>query len=753
MRWKWGLGGLAVLVLAMFGDTLVGANPRLLGVAGADIHQQFLPWRDFGFTELAHGNLALWNPYIYAGAPFFGGMQSALLYPVNWLHLILPLPLATNWTIALDLWLLGAFVFLWARQRNLHPFAGFVAGALAMFGAPAFLRVYPGHSTAIAAMPWAALLFLAIDGWLATRRPAWCLLGMLAVAMQVFAGHPQYVYYTALAAACYSLARLAEPRERRLGAAAGLLSFYAGGALLAALQLVAGMQATAESVRGQALPQFFTGSFGFPPENLVTLVAPGFFGDLVAHPYWGRWYLWEASAFMGVCGLALAVYGAAGKVPGKAAIILTAVVCALLALGEYTPLYRLLYEWLPYFDRFRGSAKFIFLAALLIAVLAAHGLDRILREGVSKRALWAGVAAAIILAVGAAAVREIDWRSPTHAVLASGQSYADPKLLGSGAFAGASQAFAALGLTLGGATLIAAIAVGAWTRREPRAAFLLGALAVAEVFAFARLHRPTFDGHGIVIAEVRDLLAAHPGDYRILNLRWPNTGMLTRTLDAWGYDPAVTRRYAELVHWMEGGQPDQATQYMDFRTFNPLLSMLRVKYVVHIEGSAIRIETLPVEPLRRIELVGTYRLKSGRDAVLGAMAEPSFDPRKEVILERPPQPEPVSGSGGHATVVREGTDFLEIEAELPQPAVLLVTDAWTQSWRAVSLDPGRSYELMPADYALRAVALDRGHHRLRLEYAPGGLRAAAVVSAIAWAAWVAAAVVFLRRLRSNPSTA
>jgi hypothetical protein len=66
---------------------------------------------------------------------------------------------------------------------------------------------------------------------------------------------------------------------------------------------------------------------------------------------------------------------------------------------------------------------------------------------------------------------------------------------------------------------------------------------------------------------------------------------------------------------------------------------------------------------------------------------------------------------------------------------------------------------MPADYALRAVALDRGRHRLRLEYAPGGLYAAAVVSAIAWAAWLGTALVFLRRLRfnrrlrTNPSTA
>jgi hypothetical protein len=740
-----------LLVLVMFGDTLVGASPPVVGAPTTDLALQFLPWRQFGFDELARGNLALWNPYIYAGAPFFGGMQSALLYPPNWLHLVLPLPLASNWTTALNVWLLGGFVYIWALQRRVHPFAGVVAAGLAMFGAPCFLRVYAGHSTAIAAMPWAALLFLAIDGWLAARRPAWCLLGMLAVAMQILAGHPQYVYFTALAAGCYSLARLAEPGQRRLGAAAGLLTFHAGGALLAALQLVAGMQAIAGTLRGQVLPLSFAGWFSFPPENLITLVAPGFFGDVLAHPYWGRWYLWEASAFMGVCGLALAVYGAAERVPGRAALLLTAGVCVLLALGEYSPLFRLLYEWLPYFDRFRGSAKFIFLAALMLAVLAAHGLDRVLREGPSKRALWTGAAIALILVAASMAVREVDWQSLTAAMLASRQSFVDPELAGSGAFAAASRAFAALGLLLAGASLLAVTAIGAWTRREPRAAFVLGVLAVVEVFAFARLHRPTFDSRGLVNTELRDFLASHPGDYRVLNLNSPNSGMLMRTLDAWGYDPAVTRRYAELVRWLEDGKPDQATQYLHIRDFSPLLSMLRVKYAVSLEGNVLRIAPSPFEPLRRLELVGAYRLRSGRDAILSEMGRPSFDPRREVILERRPQPEPVAGGAGHASVVREGTDFLDVEAELPQPAVLLVTDAWAPGWRAVSLDPGRSYELTPADYALRAVALDRGRHRLRLEYAPDGLRAAAIVNGMAWAAWIGAALFLLRQRRSNRS--
>jgi hypothetical protein len=740
-----GFWGVVLLVLVMVGDTLFGASPQVLGAPNTDLALQFLPWRQFGFDELVRGNLALWNPYIYAGAPFFGGMQSALLYPPNWLHLVLPLPLASNWTTALNLGLLGAFVYIWALQRRVHPFAGVVAAALAMFGAPCFLRVYAGHSSAIAAMPWAALLFVAIDAWLSERRLAWCLLGMLAVAMQILAGHPQYVYFTALAAACYSLVRLAEPRQGRLAAAAGLLTFYAGGALLAALQLVAGLQATAGTLRGQVLPQWFAGLFSFPPENFITLVAPGFFGDVLYHPYWGRWYPWEASAFMGVCGLALAVYGAAQRVPGRAALLVTTAVCVLLALGEYTPLFRVLYEWLPYFDRFRGSGKFIFLATLMLAVLAAHGLDRVLREGFPERALWASAAIALLLVVASTAVRGLDWRPLMAAMHASEQTYANPELTGSGAFADASRAFATVGLLIAGATLFAVTAIGWWTRREPRAAFVLGALAVVEVFAFARLHRPTFDSRGLVVAELRDFLAGHPGDYRILNLNSPNSGMLTRTPDAWGYDPAVTRRYAELVRWLEDGAPDRATQYMHFRDFHPLLSMLRVKYAVRIEGGVMRIATSPFEPLHRLQLVGAYRLRPERDAIFGEMAAPSFDPRREVILERRPQPEPVAGGAGHAAVVREGTDFLDVEAQLPQPAVLLVTDAWAPGWRAVSLDPGRTYELMPANYALRAVALDRGHHRLRLEYAPDGLRGAAIVSGIAWAAWVGAVLVLLAR--------
>lgn len=748
MALRVGLGGLLLLVLTMFFDVLLVPGARVVGSETADMARQFLPWREFGFGELAKGNLALWNPHNYAGAPFFGAMQSALLYPPNALFLVLPAPLAANWSVALNVFLLGAFMYLWTLRRGLHPFAGFVAAALLMFCAPHFLRLYAGHVTSMAAMAWVPLIFLAIDEWLASRRPGWVLVGMAAVAMQILAGHPQTVHLTALTAGLYALLRLWSQASRARGAA-GLLAFYGGGALLAAVQLFTALQAGAESVRNAGVPYEFAIYFSFPPENLVTWLAPAFFGER----YWGRWYLWEASAFMGVVGFALACYGiGSAQLPGRKALLATAAAATLLAFGDNTPLFRLAFDWVPWLDRFRGAGKFFFIATLILALFAGAGLDQMLRSrAVPRRAAWIAGGAALAVGAGAMLVRLVDWQGVTHAVMASGQTYLDRAAYGDAGFVAASQRFASLGLGLAAATLAAAAGLLAWTRREPRAAFVLGMLAIAEIFTFARLNRPTFDATRIVSAELEQFLASHPGDYRILNLtRYPNSAVSMRAFDAWGYDPAVTRRYAEFITWSAGSDPAQAIEYVAFRQFHPLLAMLRVKYVVVEEKDAISIHPGGTAPLQRLELIGSYRVRAERGGILGAMGESAFDPAKQVILEREPRPQPVAAeTQGRAKIVREGSDFLEIEAEVASPSILLVTDAWTPAWRAVSLqsNDARRYEVVPANYVLRAVPLERGTHRLRLEYAPPQFAVGAAVSALAWAAWLAGIGLVLRRRR------
>src|SRR5207248_4085751 len=130
-------------------------------------------------------------------------------------------------------------------------------------------------------------------------------------------------------------------------------------------------------------PFNFASMVAFPPENFVTLLAPNVFGEMAK--YWGRWYLWETSLFIGVSGLALAVYAAIRcdlriKLPALIIIL----VSLLLALGVYTPLFRFLYVWVPGFDRFRSVSKFIFPASLLIILLDASGVYVLFRV----RTVW-----------------------------------------------------------------------------------------------------------------------------------------------------------------------------------------------------------------------------------------------------------------------------------------------------------------------------------------------------------------------------
>src|SRR5689334_2944047 len=109
------MGLLFAITLAVFGSVLFAGGNRVLGFQTSDLSLQFFSWRDFGFRELAKGNVALWNPHIFGGAPYLGTMQGGLLYPPNVLFLMLPVVPAINWSIALHVFGIGALMFCWMR--------------------------------------------------------------------------------------------------------------------------------------------------------------------------------------------------------------------------------------------------------------------------------------------------------------------------------------------------------------------------------------------------------------------------------------------------------------------------------------------------------------------------------------------------------------------------------------------------------------------------------------------------------------
>jgi hypothetical protein len=104
-----------------------------------------------------------------------------------------------------------------------------------------------------------------------------------------------------------------------------------------------------------------------------------------------------------------------------------------------------------------------------------------------------------------------------------------------------------------------------------------------------------------------------------------------------------------------------------------------------------------------------------------------------------PAPETATGSGapGRLWVLDQSTDHIDIEAQLSRAAILVVGDTYSSGWRALPLDGSAQdeYQLLAANHVLRAVPLGRGHHRLRIEYAPTAHRIGGLVSIVSLAGY------------------
>ncbi len=155
-------------------------------------------------------------------------------------------------------------------------------------------------------------------------------------------------------------------------------------------------------------------------------------------------------------------------------------------------------------------------------------------------------------------------------------------------------------------------------------------------------------------------------------------------------------------------------------------------------------------------MVENWRVLNNRDEIFSVMADPSFDPGSEVILEEPPVPIPGTGMDefgpGNAEITEASTNYLVVKAELSRPAVLVLTDAYAPGWRAVDLSgkAPQEYSVIPANYVLRAVPLAAGEHHLRIEYSPPGFKTGMAVSAVAWVLFLAGCVLlWIRRWRAG----
>jgi hypothetical protein len=176
-----------------------------------------------------------------------------------------------------------------------------------------------------------------------------------------------------------------------------------------------------------------------------------------------------------------------------------------------------------------------------------------------------------------------------------------------------------------------------------------------------------------------------------------------------------------------------------------------------------------VEGATRTRFVRSARRVSSDQETVTRLLDPGFDPDREILLAEAPLTigpaldeaagpasaaagESTSSATGSASVTRENSDELLIDAEAPANGYLLLADTFYPGWTA-SVD-GTATPIYRANLSVRGIELPKGRHQVRFVYeAPGfwtGLRIT-LLALSALVIWAGVAVYLDRRAEARRS--
>ncbi len=710
IRKSWAALVLVIAVLTLFSPILFSTH-LLVSTADGDLANQFYAWRLFGFTELTRGHLALWNPYLYCGEPYFAGFQSALLYPPNCIFLVFPLVFALNLSIALHVFLAGFFAYLWLSSNRLSFISALFGAFVFMFGGAFFAHVTPGHLTNLCAMAWIPLVFLSIEKILESPSLPNLLLGSGILSLQLLSGHPQYFFYSVLFAVLYALALIWRQPSRWTRQALALLGFFALAAALTAIQWMPAWAASSEF--GRDLSQSSNSEFfSMNPLGLVTILAPNFFGGPdPSSLFVNRLIWWEITPFIGVAAFLFALNSLRrGGLSQNRIPLGLSLLAALFSFGSYTFLYPLL-EKFPLFHNFRGSFKFFILVQAFASLLSAKGLQAWLEEDAASKALpiWAfGFSFLFFLAMGWFWMG--DWPCKEACMASAG--------------------FAALFFMFFGFL--------GWFGKAP-GKIALAFLGVLNLWVFAQSHVPSFDVQSWLAESepIRAALGPNLGDGRVFWSAHNDRSMGLGFPDVWGDDPMVPKRLSAFITSGErtGQSPD--TQFLSLTPAKS--SLTRLGYFIDKKGDQFQVTPNPFPRFPRVFLVGGWHQASGLKDALELFNQPGFNPQTEVILEGTPDPLPEENGGkGRMTLHNHNSDWAELTVQTDKPQILLITDSYGSGWKARAYPDSvqKNYHVMPGDVFARAIPLSAGIHHFDLLYEAPGFTLGKWISLIALASYL-----------------
>jgi hypothetical protein len=745
-------GLLTAVLIVLFAPVLAGVRTIFWGLPLL----QFYPWHELAKQSVLGGFLPLWNPWLGMGAPLLANAQSALLYPPNWLLLIVPVEYGQGVLMVAHLLWAGIGMAKLTRSFGIGRLGQAVAGLAFMLSG--YLAARAWFLTINASIAWLPWIILAGENAVKREKGFFDLKLALVLCLQWLAGHWQAAWYSWLLLAGWMAVRAFSIRpvwKRALRTGSCLLTASLAAAALGAAQFLPTVGYWVHSQRSAGVDPAAALTYSFWPWHLLTLIAPGFFGNPARGDYWGYANYWEDAIYIGLLPLGLAVLGAVNRfrrkgIPGfpYGYLLVLLPVTLLLALGSNTPVFPFLFRNVPTFDFFQAPARVMVGFVFSLCLLAAAGAESWANSPAPswRSAANIGVLAAAALGAGAAAsvltsIRRASFSSSMISaggigILIAGLAlwkYFSPRRAALARLCpAAAAAVVALDLMLADKGLVPAVPPDLYRAANPAAEEIASGLAGRRIFMPEDIRYRLMYQRAFVFRTFAGL-----SDWMDVR-RWelPNVSVLDAVPSADNFDSFVFGRYADLTAALETLPADQRDR---------LLGMMDVGAVWEWPAGAElpSLRYLPGGAARAWGVCHAVWAISAEDA-RRAVLDPAFDPARTVILELGSGEEGAACAAPPQVAVAAGGDpnAVRVEADFPEDGYLVLADMNDQGWEAF-LDGERVPDLQ-ADYAFRAVRVPAGKHVVEFRYAPpafwSGAIATAVLLILLGAAGVCAAV-------------
>ena len=738
-----------------------------------DLHLLFYPKKVFLVEALASGQIPLWDPFAHGGLPYLGNPSNMFFYPANVLYAILPVLQAFNTMIALQIVFCAWGAYSLARTLALSPSAAFASGAV--YGLCGYSLSTANLVPLVAALPWVPIALGAVHRFVMERRPRDFVVAAVAAALPLLAGAAEL---TGMMFATIAVWLVFVPRDvsaRSRATAFALVLLLAAGLAMALLVPAAEMIAQSSRAAPQGYEEFSRWSMS--PRRLPELVVPRFFGPTDVPDdaaYWGAKFEWKfpyiLSVYAGIVTVLLAIVGAmaTGRRHPQRSIVLVlaalAVIGIVVSLGLHLPFFRTLYDHAPGVRNFRYPIKAMLLSLTPLAILAGIGVQRIDDGQTRVASIISGVSATLLVLVSALFSLSPWFRAGFTGVMFGGPlAEASHRELQSG-----------LTHTATFAVLFALAAVLASYRGTRIARFVAALLLVDLAVAGSRVnfYAPRSLFAKPPIAEAARKIAGEGRLFRdpvkVSNYRLPEQD------PAWviWWEIQTLRSYTGslyglpvILHNDYDGLAPSYVKALTTRTEQtpwperlPVLMRSAVRAVIsRSELPRPFVKTFTTkdsdgQPLHLYENPGARRIRfatrphyvANDGAALEAVLRAPFRAEEVILVGRGNSTQ--GGAGCTPRIAQRSKSLHEsvVEVESSCSGFLVFADTFYPGWQAFV--DGRRQELVRADYAYSAVAVDAGRHVVRKVYRPLTVPTGLAGSALSA---VALAVLALRMKRRN----